>query len=189
MNTPNQATPNVSVEVRALRKSFRGQEVLKGINLKIAPGQIFVIMGPSGSGKSILLKHLIGLITPDAGEIHIDGQKITGMDERQLLQVRRKFGMLFQGAALFDSLNVEDNVGFLLRREGRTPPPEIARRVGEVLDLVGLEGTQKKMPAELSGGMRKRVGLARPRSSSPCRWCCRSWSISDTTRYGGELSV
>ena len=149
------------IEVRQVQKSFGALRVLDGVDFSIEKGQAVAIIGVSGGGKSILLKHLIGLITPDAGEIHIDGQKITGMDERQLLQVRRKFGMLFQGAALFDSLNVEDNVGFLLRREGRTPPPEIARRVGEVLDLVGLEGTQKKMPAELSGGMRKRVGLAR----------------------------
>jgi phospholipid/cholesterol/gamma-HCH transport system ATP-binding protein len=135
--------------------------VLDGVDFSIGKGEAVAIIGVSGGGKSVLLKLLIGLITPDAGEIHIDGQNITGMDERQLLQVRRKFGMLFQGAALFDSLNVEDNVGFLLRREGRTPLPEIARRVAEVLELVGLEGTQKKMPAELSGGMRKRVGLAR----------------------------
>ena len=149
------------IDVRNLRKSFGPLRVLDGVDFSIEKGQAVAIIGVSGGGKSILLKLLIGLITPDTGEIHIDGQKITGMDERHLLQVRRKFGMLFQGAALFDSLNVEDNVGFLLRREGRTPPQEIARRVAEVLDLVGLDGTQKKMPAELSGGMRKRVGLAR----------------------------
>jgi phospholipid/cholesterol/gamma-HCH transport system ATP-binding protein len=149
------------IEVRHLQKSFSALRVLDGVDFSIGKGEAVAIIGVSGGGKSVLLKLLIGLITPDAGEIHIDGQNITGMDERQLLQVRRKFGMLFQGAALFDSLNVEDNVGFLLRREGRTPLPEIARRVAEVLELVGLEGTQKKMPAELSGGMRKRVGLAR----------------------------
>jgi phospholipid/cholesterol/gamma-HCH transport system ATP-binding protein len=149
------------IEVRNVKKSFGAHRVLDGVDFSIARGQAVGIIGASGGGKSILLKHLIGLITPDAGEIHIDGQKITGMDERQLLKVRRKFGMLFQGAALFDSLNVGDNVGFLLRREGRTPAPEIARRVAEVLELVGLEGIEKKMPAELSGGMRKRVGLAR----------------------------
>ena len=149
------------IEVRHLQKSFSALRVLDGVDFSIEKGEAVAIIGVSGGGKSVLLKLLIGLITPDAGEIHIDGQNITGMDERQLLKVRRKLGMLFQGAALFDSLNVEDNVGFLLRREGRTPLPEIARRVAEVLDLVGLEGTQKKMPAELSGGMRKRVGLAR----------------------------
>jgi phospholipid/cholesterol/gamma-HCH transport system ATP-binding protein len=149
------------IDVRNLKKSFGALRVLDGVNFSIEKGQAVAIIGVSGGGKSVLLKHLIGLLTPDAGEIHIDGQNIAGMDERELLKVRRKFGMLFQGAALFDSLNVEDNVGFLLRREGRTPAPEIARRVAEVLELIGLEGTQKKMPAELSGGMRKRVGLAR----------------------------
>jgi phospholipid/cholesterol/gamma-HCH transport system ATP-binding protein len=149
------------IDVRNLKKSFGALRVLDGVNFSIEKGQAVAIIGVSGGGKSVLLKHLIGLLTPDSGEIHIDGQNIAGMDERELLKVRRKFGMLFQGAALFDSLNVEDNVGFLLRREGRTPAPEIARRVAEVLELIGLEGTQKKMPAELSGGMRKRVGLAR----------------------------
>jgi len=149
------------IEVRQLRKSFGDVRVLNGEDFSIEKGQAVTIIGVSGGGKSILLKLLIGLITPDAGEIFIDGQNITRMDERELLKVRRKFGMLFQSAALFDSLTVEDNVNFLLRREGRTTPAEMARRVGEVLELVGLEGTQKKMPAELSGGMRKRVGLAR----------------------------
>ena len=149
------------IEVRDLRKSFGDLRVLDGVNFSVAPGQAVAIIGVSGGGKSILLKHLIGLITPDSGEVLIAGQSITGMDERQLLKVRRRFGMLFQGAALFDSLTVEENVGFLLAREGRTDAAEISRRVAEVLDLVGLEGTQKKMPSELSGGMRKRVGLAR----------------------------
>ena len=149
------------IDVRNVKKSFGALRVLDGVDFSIEKGQAVSIIGVSGGGKSILLKHLIGLLAPDAGEIHIDGQKITGMDERQLLRVRRKFGMLFQGSALFDSLNVENNIGFLLRREGRTPAAEITRRVAEVLELVGLEGTQKKMPAELSGGMRKRVGLAR----------------------------
>jgi phospholipid/cholesterol/gamma-HCH transport system ATP-binding protein len=149
------------IEVRDLRKSFGDLRVLDGVTFSVAPGQAVAIIGVSGGGKSILLKHLIGLITPDSGEVLIAGQSITGMDERQLLKVRRRFGMLFQGAALFDSLTVEENVGFLLAREGRTDAAEISRRVAEVLDLVGLEGTQKKMPSELSGGMRKRVGLAR----------------------------
>jgi len=149
------------IEVHNLKKSFGALRVLDGVELAIEKGEAVTIIGVSGGGKSILLKLLIGLIPPDAGEIQIEGQQITGMDERELLRVRRKFGMLFQSAALFDSLTVEDNVNFLLRREGRTPAGEMARRVAEVLELVGLEGTQKKMPAELSGGMRKRVGLAR----------------------------
>jgi len=149
------------IEVRNLQKSFGALRVLDGVDFSIEKGEAVTIIGVSGGGKSVLLKLLIGLITPDAGEIRIDGRNIAGMNERELLQVRRKFGMLFQGAALFDSLSVEDNVGFLLNREGRTSAAEIARRVAEVLELIGLEGTQKKMPAELSGGMRKRVGLAR----------------------------
>jgi phospholipid/cholesterol/gamma-HCH transport system ATP-binding protein len=149
------------IEVRDLRKSFGPLQVLDGVTFSVAKGQAVAIIGISGGGKSILLKHLIGLITPDSGQVSVAGENIAGMNERQLLQVRRKFGMLFQGAALFDSLNVEDNVGFLLAREGKTDPAEITRRVAEVLDMVGLDGTQKKMPAELSGGMRKRVGLAR----------------------------
>jgi len=149
------------IEVHNLKKSFGALRVLDGVELAIEKGEAVTIIGVSGGGKSILLKLLIGLIPPDAGEIQIEGQQITGMDERELLRVRRKFGMLFQSAALFDSLTVEDNVNFLLRREGRTPAGEMARRVAEVLELVGVEGTQKKMPAELSGGMRKRVGLAR----------------------------
>jgi phospholipid/cholesterol/gamma-HCH transport system ATP-binding protein len=119
------------------------------------------IIGISGGGKSVLLKHLIGLLTPDAGEVIVGGINIAGLTERQLLPVRRQFGMLFQGAALFDSLNVEDNIAFILNRERRFSPGEIAHRVEEVLDVVGLKGIQKKWPEELSGGMRKRVGLAR----------------------------
>jgi phospholipid/cholesterol/gamma-HCH transport system ATP-binding protein len=149
------------IEVRDLKKSFGALRVLDGVTFSIAKGQAVAIIGVSGGGKSILLKLIVGLITPDSGQITINGQDIACMNERQLLQVRRNFGMLFQSAALFDSLSVEENVGFLLQREGRTPPSEISRRVAEVLELVGLAGTQKKMPAELSGGMRKRVGLAR----------------------------
>jgi phospholipid/cholesterol/gamma-HCH transport system ATP-binding protein len=108
-----------------------------------------------------LLKHLVGLLTPDAGEVLVGGVNIAGLNERQLLPIRRQFGMLFQGAALFDSLNVEDNIAFVLNRERRFPREEIARRVEEVLDVVGLKGIQKIWPADLSGGMRKRVGLAR----------------------------
>jgi phospholipid/cholesterol/gamma-HCH transport system ATP-binding protein len=131
------------------------------VTFSIQKGEAVTIIGVSGGGKSILLKNLIGLIVPDSGNVCIDGQNIDRMNERQLLKVRRKFGMLFQGAALFDSLTVEDNVAFILNRERTQSPSEIAGRVAEVLELVGLNGTQKKWPAELSGGMRKRVGLAR----------------------------
>jgi len=149
------------IEVRDLKKYFGSLPVLQGVTFSIAKGEAISIIGVSGGGKSVLLKHLVGLLTPDSGEVLIDGQNIAGMDERQLLPVRRKFGMLFQGAALFDSMTVEENVAFVLNRERKTSPEEIAKRVEEVLDLVGLEGIQKKKPAELSGGMRKRVGLAR----------------------------
>jgi phospholipid/cholesterol/gamma-HCH transport system ATP-binding protein len=155
------------IEVRDLKKSFGPHRVLDGVSFSIAKGQAVAVIGVSGGGKSVLLKHIIGLITPDSGQVRINDQDIVGMNERQLLRVRRNFGMLFQGAALFDSLTVEENVGFLLQREGRTSPAEISRRVAEVLEMVGLGGTQKKMPAELSGGMRKRVGLARAVSYRP----------------------
>ncbi|MBU6399401.1 MAG: ABC transporter ATP-binding protein [Verrucomicrobia bacterium] len=149
------------IEVRNLEKSFGPNRVLAGVTLRIERGESVVVIGRSGGGKSILLKHLIGLLTPDAGEVLIDGQSLGRMNERQLLVVRRKFGMLFQGAALFDSLTVAENVGFVLRREGDLPQAQITRRVAEALEMVDLAGTQDKKPAELSGGMRKRVGLAR----------------------------
>jgi phospholipid/cholesterol/gamma-HCH transport system ATP-binding protein len=149
------------IETRDVKKSFGAHQVLNGVTFSIARGEAVVIIGVSGGGKSILLKHLVGLLSPDSGEVRVDGQNIDCMDERQLLQVRRKFGMLFQGAALFDSLTVEENVGFVLIREGKMTAGEIEKRVAEVLEMVDLNGIQKKKPAELSGGMRKRVGLAR----------------------------
>jgi phospholipid/cholesterol/gamma-HCH transport system ATP-binding protein len=149
------------IEVRDLKKSFGSLPVLQGVTFSIAKGEAITIIGTSGGGKSVLLKHLVGLITPDSGEVSIDGQNIAGLDERELLPVRRKFGMLFQGAALFDSMTVEENIAFVLSRERKTSPEEISKHVEEVLDLVGLSGIEKKKPAELSGGMRKRVGLAR----------------------------
>jgi phospholipid/cholesterol/gamma-HCH transport system ATP-binding protein len=149
------------IEVRDLKKSFGPLPVLQGVTFSVEKGEAISIIGVSGGGKSVLLKHVIGLMTPDSGEISIDGRNIAGLDERQLLPVRRMFGMLFQGSALFDSMTVEENVAFVLSRERKTSPEEISKRVEEVLDLVGLNGTQKQKPAELSGGMRKRVGLAR----------------------------
>ncbi len=149
------------IEVRQLKKSFGPQHVLQGVNLHVGKGESAVIIGRSGGGKSILLKHLIGLLRPDEGEVIIAGESIARMNERQLLKVRRKFGMLFQGAALFDSLTVAENVAFVLQREGKSSESEISKRVDQALDMVELGGTQNKKPAELSGGMRKRVGLAR----------------------------
>ena len=149
------------IEVRDLKKKFGAQQVLNGVSFRIEPGDSVVIIGGSGCGKSVLLKHLIGLIRPDSGEIIIDEDHLNEMDERRLLEVRRKFGMLFQSAALFDSLNVAQNISFVLRREKKLSDQEINERVEEVLEMVELPGTQKKKPSELSGGMRKRVGLAR----------------------------
>lgn len=149
------------IEARDLRKSFGSHCVLDGVTFRIDKGESVVIIGRSGGGKSILLKHVIGLLPPDSGEMRINGENIAGMNERQLLQVRRKFGMVFQSAALFDSMTVAENVAFLLRRERKLSDKEIAQRVDETLEMVDLPGTQQKKPAELSGGMRKRVGLAR----------------------------
>ena len=149
------------IEARDIRKSFGSHSVLAGVTFRIEKGESVVIIGRSGGGKSILLKHIIGLLAPDSGAMLIDGEDIAGLNERQLLQVRRKFGMVFQSAALFDSLTVAENVAFLLRRERTLSDQEIDTRVGETLEMVDLPGTQRKKPAELSGGMRKRVGLAR----------------------------
>jgi len=149
------------IEVRQLNKSFGTQTILAGVDLSIESGESAVIIGRSGGGKSVLLKHLIGLLKPDSGEVRVDGDLITGMNERQLLRVRRKFGMVFQGAALFDSMTVAENVAFGLQRHEHLTGLEIAKRVCAALEMVDLPGTQKKKPAELSGGMRKRVGLAR----------------------------
>lgn len=149
------------IEIRNLHKSFKGQKILEDVSLCIDEGESAVIIGRSGGGKSVLLKHLVGLLQPDSGQVLIDGEDIARMNERQLLEVRRKFGMLFQGAALFDSMTVADNVAFPLRRNKKISESEIKAKVTDVLKRVELEGTEDKKPSELSGGMRKRVGLAR----------------------------
>lgn len=149
------------IEARDLKKSFGAHRVLDGVSFSIEKGESVVIIGASGGGKSILLKHLIGLLQPDEGDVLIDGESIARKNERELIEVRRKFGMLFQSAALFDSMTVEENVGFVLRREKKMTDAQIRDRVAEVLEMVDLRGIQQKKPAELSGGMRKRVGLAR----------------------------
>jgi phospholipid/cholesterol/gamma-HCH transport system ATP-binding protein len=149
------------IEVRQLKKSFGPQRILDGVDLKIESGESAAIIGRSGGGKSVLLKHFIGLLQPDSGEVFVDGENITRMNERQLLRVRAKFGMVFQGAALFDSMTVAENVAFPLVRQKKYTPAEIEQRVAAALEVVDLPGTQKKKPAELSGGMRKRAGLAR----------------------------
>jgi phospholipid/cholesterol/gamma-HCH transport system ATP-binding protein len=149
------------IQVRELRKSFGQQEVLRGLNLEIGRGETWVLLGGSGAGKSVLLKHLLGLLRPDSGQVIIEGNDLTGHNERQLGSVRRRIGMLFQGGALFDSLTVAENVAFPLRERGLLKEREIAERVNEVLGMVKLGDAAEKMPADLSGGMRKRVGLAR----------------------------
>ena len=147
----------VSLQVRGLHKSYDGHEVLKGVSFDVSPGEIFVIMGPSGSGKTVLLRHLVGLEVPDAGDILIDGQALQAPDTI----ARYREAMVFQSGALFDSLTVGENVGFYLAEHHLKAPGEISRIVSATLELVGLEGTQDKMPAELSGGMKKRVAIAR----------------------------
>ena len=149
------------IEARALQKGFAQQRVLDGVSFRIEKGESVVIIGRSGCGKSVLLKQLIGLQKPDAGEVLIENENIVGMSERQLMRVRRRFGMLFQGAALFDSMTVAENVGFAFRRNRSLKPREVAQKVAEALEMVDLPGTEAKKPSELSGGMRKRVGLAR----------------------------
>ena len=149
------------IEVRGLTKSIGPQEILRGVDLTVTKGETLVIIGRSGGGKSVLLKHLIGLMTPDAGEIWIDGENIIGLTERTLARIRLKVGILFQGGALFDSMTVEENIAFPLEEAGERDPQKIEEKVREMLDVIELEGEQKKMPVNLSGGMRKRVGLAR----------------------------
>ena len=149
------------IEVSKVRKSFGDQVVLQSISFSVGAGESVAIIGRSGTGKSVLIKHLVGLLSPDEGAVRVERQDLVGMSERQMLSVRQKFGMLFQGAALFDSMNVHENIAFPLRRLGVDDGAEIDRRVEEVLGLVELPGVGGKMPSELSGGMQKRVGLAR----------------------------
>jgi len=149
------------IEVRDVKKSFGRQTVLNGVSFQIDRGESIVIIGRSGGGKSVLLKVLIGLLFPDSGEVRIEDQNIVRMNEWQLLKVRHKFGMLFQSAALFDSLTVAENIAFALRRERCHSEAEIRQKVSDALSMVELEGIEEKRPSELSGGMRKRVGLAR----------------------------
>jgi phospholipid/cholesterol/gamma-HCH transport system ATP-binding protein len=157
MTTPAPAQRGVRVQVRGLRKSFNNHEVLKGVDFDVKPGEIFVLMGPSGSGKSVLLKHVIGLEEPDAGEILIEGESIQAAE----VMDRYRLAMVFQSGALLNSLTVGENVGLYLAEHRLKPPDEIARIVAENLEVVGLKGAEDKMPNELSGGMKKRVAIAR----------------------------
>ena len=149
------------IAVRSLAKKIGEQEILRGVDLEVARGETLAIIGRSGGGKSVLLKHLVGLMEPDAGEIWVEGQNIIGLTERQLGAVREKIGILFQGAALFDSMTVAENIAFPLREAGERNPKVLREKVREMLDVVELDGQEEKMPESLSGGMKKRVGLAR----------------------------
>jgi len=149
------------IEVRDLWKSFGGNQVLKGVNLTVWPGTTSVILGGSGSGKTVLMKHIMGLFKPDRGEVIVDGESITRMDRRELSRFRTRMGMVFQSSALFDSLTVFENVAFPLREHTKLSEEEIAAAVKEKLAVVELYEVEQKFPAELSGGMRKRVALAR----------------------------
>ena len=155
------------IEIRDLSKSFEHHKVLDHVTLTIQTGETMVIIGRSGCGKSVLLKHIIGLMRPDEGAVLIDGVDIAQLAGRELDQLRLKFGMLFQGAALFDSMTVYENVAFPLQEHATMTSEAIRQRVQECLQLVGLEGVEALAPAELSGGMRKRVGLARALAMSP----------------------
>ncbi|TEU03389.1 MAG: ABC transporter ATP-binding protein [Candidatus Aminicenantes bacterium] len=155
------------IRVVDLHKSFGGNEVLRGVNLQLKRGETLVIIGQSGCGKSVLLKHVIGLLKPDRGKIYVDGVDITALDGDELHKITRRFGMLFQGTALFDSLTVGQNVSFGLERYTNYSEERIQALVKENLAKVGLRGIEHLMPFELSGGMRKRVGLARAIAYNP----------------------
>ena len=144
-----------------MHKDFGAQQVLKGVNLDIAKGKITTIVGTSGCGKTVLLKHLNALLLPDRGEVLVDGVDITKLGQKELYETRSRFGVLFQGAALLDSMTIFDNVAFPLREKTKMSEPQIQKKVEERLEQVGLEGMGYKYPAELSGGMKKRSGLAR----------------------------
>jgi phospholipid/cholesterol/gamma-HCH transport system ATP-binding protein len=155
------------IQVVDVYRSFGKQQVLKGINFRVQRGEILAVVGPSGSGKTVLLRLLIGLLRPDRGQVIIEGTDITTLDGRRLDKVRERFGMLFQGGALFDSMNVLDNVAFPLREKTKLSEPEIASQVQKMLESVGLGDMGYKFPAELSGGMKKRTALARALITGP----------------------
>ena len=157
----------IKIRVVNLQKSFGAKHVLRGVNLEVNRGENMVVIGGSGSGKTVLIKCIIGLIQPDEGEIYVEGQEITSLDEQRMNDVRKKFGMLFQGGALFDSMSVWENVSFGIRRNRRLPETERRRIASEKLRLLGLENVEDLMPAELSGGMKKRVSLARAIALEP----------------------
>lgn len=156
------------IEIQNLHKSFEGKQVLKGVDLVIEDGKTHAIIGPSGCGKSVLLKHVVGLLQPDEGRVLIEGKDIAELSTKELYGIRRKFGFLFQGAALFDSMTVEENVSLpLVEHNEQLPYDEIKNTVAQKLKLVGLSDIESLKPAELSGGMKKRVALARALATDP----------------------
>jgi phospholipid/cholesterol/gamma-HCH transport system ATP-binding protein len=165
--TAGPAAAPFAIELRGVHKSFRGKPVLRGVDLAIRPGETFTILGGSGSGKSVCLKHMIGLLEPDAGRVVVFGREIGGLRESELIEVRRVLSMVFQSAALFDSLTVYENVAYPLREHLDLPEARVGERVAECLEAVGLPDAAPLLPAELSGGMRKRVGVARAIALEP----------------------
>ena len=155
------------IRAEGLQKRFGGQVVLRGVDLDVMPGEVLAVVGRSGAGKSVLLKNLIGLLQPDSGAVLVAGEDVHRARGRRLGRLRERFGMLFQGGALFDSLSVADNVAFPLREKTRQSPARISETVADVLKSVGLQGMDDKFPAELSGGMRKRAALARALAHRP----------------------
>ncbi|MFQ5629321.1 MAG: ABC transporter ATP-binding protein [bacterium] len=155
------------IEIQNLYKSFDNKPVLQGATLTIEKGASHIIVGQSGCGKSVLLKHIVGLLRPDSGALFIDRQPLVGIKKRELYRIRRKIGMLFQNSALFDSMTVEENISLGVREHRLFSERDIAMKVAEKLEMVGLPGIEKMSPAELSGGMRKRVGLARALMMEP----------------------
>lgn len=157
----------IHIACRSLYKRFSRKRVLNGVDLIVNPGETLVVMGQSGCGKSVLLKHLVGLIQPDSGHVYVDGEDITHFRRKKLFEMRMRFGMVFQGAALFDSLTVGENVGLALREHTDMSDAEIMESCERKLRMVGLEGVTEKRPSELSGGMKKRVGFARAIAMEP----------------------
>jgi phospholipid/cholesterol/gamma-HCH transport system ATP-binding protein len=155
------------ISLRQIEKTLGDQPILRGVDLDVTQGMTCVVLGRSGGGKSVLLKHIVGLMKPDAGTVEVEGEDITNVPERKLVGLRKRVGVLFQSGALFDSMSVEENIAFPLREAGMKKPAELRERVAEALAMVDLSGEQAKMPSSLSGGMRKRVGLARTIVSRP----------------------
>ncbi len=158
----------IFLEMRGIKKSFGDQVVLRGVDLDVRRGEVLVLLGGSGGGKSVLMKHMVGLLQPDEGTVTLEGKVISDLSERDLSWARKKISMMFQSGALFDSMTVAENVAFPMQEAGLRDRDELSRRVSDALEIVHLEGQEDKMPATLSGGMRKRVALARAVVEEPC---------------------